>query len=400
MIKAIDEKERNEIVILLRDFRNIINIIIDKLVKDIQNDYENEVSITYKNSIKNNIEERVENYLSKIRINSDELIKEIKQNIDYINLYLKYSNSIDTIDYIHNKTVYEFDFDFYNNCLKNMINIIPEFYKDNHSEIIEKRDKLFDISIEIKNKINEEIIEINEYIKDYSYNFFKKNLFNIFKNIYYFRKSFLNNEMMNLVNEYEILIKYIIETIFKNNMKYNYDLMNQYLQEELSLLRHYKHKWHYYSTTGFDKRAKAFLQVFENYFSLTQSAEFISLIEKYFYKIKNEILKYINEQLKSVNKYYFDNEIYKQNFFYLEQINEEIQKIADNINNYYNNLKIDGEIKVNALTLSNEKLYDYNEKIIDKFTDLYTNIKSRGTGSPKNRDEDIEYWVWKYLFGG
>ena len=397
--KSIDEKERNEIIILLRDFRNIINIIIEKLVKDIYDDYENEISDSFNNSIKNNIEKKVENYLSIINSNSEELINEIKQKIEFFNLYMKFSNVIDMIDKIHNKTIYEFNFD-YNTCLKNMINIMPDFYKINNSEIIVQKDRLFDISLEIKEKINEEIIEIDEYIENYSNNFFKTNLYDMQKSIYYFKKLFENNEMISLVNEYEKLINYIIETIFKNNMKYNYDLMNQYLQEELSLLIYYRSKWHYYSTTGFDKRAKKFLKVFEDYFALTQSEEFMSLIEKYFYKIKNEILNYINEQLNSIDEYYFNDEIYKKKFFYIEQINEEILKISNNINNYYNNIKLNTELKVNAITLSQEKLYDYNEEIIDKFTDLYTDIKSRGAGAPRNIDPDFEYWTWKYLLGG
>ena len=84
---SLDEKTRSEAVDLLKDFRYIINIIVDLLINDIHNDYKAEISIDNKNSIKNKTNEKVEQYISIIRNTSKDLINEIKKNINFINQY-------------------------------------------------------------------------------------------------------------------------------------------------------------------------------------------------------------------------------------------------------------------------------------------------------------------------
>ena len=219
-------------------------------------------------------------------------------------------------------------------------------------------------------------------------------------NIYYFRKSFFDNEIVKLLNEFEKLVNYTITVLFKNNMKYNYDLGMQYLNEELSFLRSKSHKWHHYTTTGFMGRVNRFFSTFENYLTLTQSEEFLSLIEKYFYKIRDDILGYIDQQIKSINKYYFDTDLYKDNFYYIQQNSDEIYKISNNIKNFFNSLEIDAKIKINAIQLSTSTLVDYNNGLTQSFSNLYSNVMGRGSGSPRGRNEDFEYWYWRFLFRG
>ena len=229
LIKEIEEKDRNKIQILLKGFRIFINEIIEYLINNIQKDYEYEISETNENSIKSKNVILVNNLLYKIIQNSTNLIDEIKTNIKFINLYELYQNNIDIIDKINNKTISEFNSEFYEGCLKQMINIKPDFY-ENNTEIINYKNKLFNLSVELKNEENKEISEINNYIIDFSKNYFKDNLYKIYNNLYNIRKLFMDNEMNNLLNKFEKKIKYIINEKLKGNIYYNYYFGMNYLK--------------------------------------------------------------------------------------------------------------------------------------------------------------------------
>ena len=397
---SLGEEERNEATNLLKDFRYIINIIVELLINDIHNDYKSEISISNKNSIKRKTKEKIEQYISAIKNKSEDLINEIKKNINFINQYELYSNNLDTIESINNKTLSEFNFDIYHHCIKNIINIKPEFYQNENADILQNKKRLFNLANDLKDEINNEISDINKYIYNFSKDYFSENLFKMHTDIYYFRKNFFDNEIKNLLNEFEKIVNYTITVLFKNNIKYNFNLGTIYLNEELSYLKSKKGYWHYYSTTGFMGRVNKFFKVFENYITLTQSEEFLSIIEKYFYKIKDDILGYIDEQIKSINKYYFDIDLYKDNFYYIKQNSDEIYKISNNINNFFNSIELDAKIKINAIQLSTNTLVDYNNDLTKSFSNLYSNVMSRGSGSPRNRNEDFEYWRWRYLFFG
>ena len=308
---------------------------------------------------------------------------------------------IDIIDSINNKTLSEFNSNFYK-CLKNIIDIKPEFYNKENSEILVNKKKLLDTANDIQKTLNKEIIELNDYIKKYSENYFKKNLFKMHTNIYYFRKSFFNNEMAYLLNEFEKLVNYSITVKFKENIKYNFDLGFQYLNEELALMKFNegRDKWHFFSTTGFQGRINRFYETFEDYLALTESEEYLLLLEKYFYKIRNDILEYIDKQIKSINEYYFNTDLYNNYFYYIKQCSDEIYKISDNINKYFNSLNLDVRIKLNAIELSTNTLVEFNNNLTDIFSNIYTDIMSRGTGSPRSRNEDFEWWNWIFPFFG
>ena len=401
IVKSLDEHTRNESILLLKDFRNIINIIVDLLINNIQKDYESEVSLDNDYSIKFKSIEKVEQYISEIKSTSSDLILEIKKNINFIEKYEIYSNNIDIIDTINNKTLSEFSSNFYK-CLKNIIDIKPEFYNNENSEILLNKKKSFDVVNDIQKTLNKEIMELNEYIKKYSENYFKKNLFNMHTNIHYFRKSFFNNEMSFLLNEFEKLVNYSIIVLFKENIKHNFDLGIQYLNDELGLMKFNagRDKWHYFATTGFIGRVNKFYEIFEDYLALTESEEYLLLLEKYFYKIRNDILGFIDKKIKSINEYYFNTDLYNNNFYYIKQCSDEIYKISDNINNYFNSLNLDARIKLNALELSANTLVEYNNNLTDIFTNIYSDVMSRGTGSPRSRNEDFEWWNWIYPFFG
>ena len=326
------------------------------MLNNINSDYEFEFSENKKESIKSINIKRINDYLFKLDSNSSELINDIKSKINFINKYELYASNIDEIERINNKTITEFCDDFYNGCMKNLLDIKPDFYDKNNKEIIKYKEQLTNISNEIKDEINNEILEINNYIVTYTKNYYNENLFKIYQNLYNFRELFLEKEMSNLVNEFEFSIIDTINNNLKRNIKFNFDLANYYLKDVERMLYKKIFKLHYYLTTGFQNQFEHFKNSFKIYLSNIQT--FYNLLDKHFYKIRDDILEYINNKLNSLNKYYFDSELYKDNFYYIDQANKEISKLSNNINNYYNNLKLEGEIKIKAIKLTNT-LNDY-----------------------------------------
>ena len=395
--KSIEEQKRNEVQILLKDFRYIINQIIDLLLDNINADYELEFSENKENSIKYQNIQRINDYLFNIDKDSSQLINDIKGKINFINKYELYVSNINEIDRINNKTITEFNKDFYNGCIKNLSDIIPDFYDKNNNEIIKFKEQLINISDEIKDEINNEIFEINNYVVTYTKNYFNENLFKIYHNLYNFRELFLEKEMINLVNEFELSIIDTIENNIKSNINFNFYLANTYLMDVKRMLNKKRFKIHFYLTTGFQNYFEHFQNSFKIYLSNIQA--FYNLLDKHFYKIRDDILEYINNKLNSLNKYYFDSELYKDNFYYIEQANKEIYKLSNNINNYYNKLKLESEIKIKTIKLINT-LNDYYNNLLNQFINLYSDMLSISKKGIKSRDEDFEYWNWRWPFFG
>ena len=400
LIKAIEEEKRKEIQLLLKDFRGTINQIIDLLMDNIQSDYINEFSETKEDSLKFKNIKIVKDFLSNVTDNSKELIEEIKGVIDFMNYYELYSNNLDIIDKINNKTLTEFNNDFYNGCLQNLTDIKPDFYENNNSEIIQYKEKLFNISDEIKNKINSDITEINNYIISFSDNYLQNNFFKMYNNLYNFKKVFTEKEMNNLLNQFLDIIKHIYKNIFTNNIKNNFDLAREYVDEENALQDLKEDKWHRYATTDFRDRIKEFLSNSKNYLSQINQ-NFQLSYDKYFYKIRDNILNNIDKQMKSFKKYYFDSELYKDNFYFIEQMNNEIYTISNNIKNFFNEINLKNRIRIKSMEWNND-LDIYYYSIYPEFYNYFDKVLYRGTfWIIKKRDgDDLEYWDWKWLFGG
>ena len=79
LIRAIEENTRLVISIKLKDFRNIVLIIMDLLVKNINEDYEKEMNIDYSKSIKFISNEKAVKFLSNIEKKSENVINKIKK---------------------------------------------------------------------------------------------------------------------------------------------------------------------------------------------------------------------------------------------------------------------------------------------------------------------------------
>ena len=134
---------------------------------------------------------------------------------------------------------------------------------------------------------------------------------------------------------------------------------------------------------------------------MTYSEDFLNLLEKYFFKLRDDILHHVKNKIFSINVYYFNHEYYNKTFYFNEQSNNEILKIIDNINNFYNELNIDANIKIKAVNLAQEILQPYHNKKIKELDKFYDRLYDRTTDwHIKSDEKDFCYSYWRYLFFG
>ena len=400
LIRAIEENTRLVISIKLKDFRNIVLIIMDLLVKNINEDYEKEMNIDYSKSIKFISNEKAVKFLSNIEKKSENVINKIKKRINNINIYGAYSKNNDIINDINIKTFIEYINDIYSNIIYKSLNITPE-YLDENSDININKKILFDISKNITNTINEEIKEINDYIFSYSNQYIEQNIYKIHYNLNYFKKYFLDEEMSKLLNEFYLLLNRTIKVHLIQMIDYNFDLANQVFKEENDYFTIYRSKSRRFLTSAFIERYYKYQTKFEQYLYLTYSEDFLNLLEKYYYKIRDDILNHVKNKIFSINVYYFNHEYYNKTFYFNEQVNNEILKIINNINNFYTELNMEVDIKIKAINLTREILKLYHDKKMKELDSFYDYLYSRTTDYHiKNAGGDFCYSYWKYLFFG
>jgi len=411
LMNAIDEKRRNNLIIKLKDFRKIINIIINSIIEDISNDYFYEMLYSNPKSAKSLTESKSLQLLTNIQNNSYQLISSIKLKILFIEKYELYSFNIDQINNINYNIQNNFYKNTYEKIIKEFIYIKPQFL-DESSKIIENKNKLFNLSAKIKNVINNEINEINNYIDIYSNKYKDENIYNLSINLYYFSKSFLEKSMKELLNDFVCLINDTISINLKSIIKYNYDLGFQYLNEEKGLFETYKNELNLWDkamnsilsgklklaiTNKFISKSTKYLEYTKNFISLVQSEELLNIFEKYFYYLKDEILNYVKNKLLLINKYYFESEQYSNNFHFISQVLNEILRQIDNINKYYNDETFDGKLKFLIITLIQNILIDYDAKLQESFDTSFQSLIDR-TDSIKDKDFDFCKIKRRFIF--
>ena len=400
LIKAIDISNRTDTTIKLKDFRNIILTIIDIIMLNINNDYENEMNLSNSESIKYYSFQKAEEFLNNTQEKSDKVIKDIKSRINDTETYELYSKNLDIIDNIHNKTILEYMDEIYKNIIYKSMNLKPEYINE-ESSISKNKKKLFDLSKNIVNEINKEINEINGFIFNYTRQYIEENIYNIYYNMHYFRKFFLDKQMKELLNEFYLLVNRTIKQHFKEMIDYNFNLLYQVFDEENDYFNKYRSEDRRFLCSGFISRFYEYESKFEQYLGLTYSEDFLNLLEKYFYKLKDDILVYVKKKIFSIKKYYFDIDLYKSEFYFHEQSDNEILKIIDNINNYYNEINLDGDIKLKAFSLSQEILTAYHKKKTKDIEKYYDYLYSRTTNyHVKDCKKDFVYSYWRLLLKG
>ena len=371
LVQGIIEGERKKVTIKLKNFRNIVNEIMELLMININKNYEDKMNIDNGNSAKNYSYEKVKKFVGNLETESDITIKNVKKKIKNIELYELYGNNIDIINDINNKTIFE-NINNVHNIINSSINTKQE-YTNNENEIVKNMRSLFNVSNKIINEVNQEINEINNYISNYTKNYIDENIYRIYYNLYYLKKNFENDEMNKLLNEFYLLINKTITSHLSYLMLKNFDLCFTYLNEAIQL-NHKTYRSSTYICSGLMKKKETFKIKYDQFFTLISSDKFLNIIEKYFYELKNDILNYAQEKL-SINKYYFNNQLYDKIFYLIEQSNKEALNLIDNINNYFNEINLNKELKINALNIINDILGPINEKNIDKIDQLYHNLE-------------------------
>ena len=367
---AIDLEKRQNITVKLKDFRNIILRIEQILNDNIINDYEEEMSIDNKDSVKFNKEFIILNSIEEIDNKTIILIEKIKIKIQYMNYYENYANNIQIINEIINKSLIEFNNDIYNQVLNRINDISPE-YINKSSDLINKKNYLFSLSNDIVNNINQEIIETNNYIGNYSKDYIDKNNYELASNLHNYKKFFSNEYLSSRIDEFRSIVKEALQVQFIKLTDENYDLSFQYMEEVLNKFK---------GASSYKLLGNIFIDIYTKYKAefteisyLTSTDEFLNFIEEKFYNVSNYILNYINEKINSINKYYF-HEKNKDNFYKLELIQEEIFRISDNLNNYFNEMTLETDIKMIILNISLNEIQNHNTEKEKKLDNYYNTI--------------------------
>ena len=373
--KAIEYNTRMEASSNLKKMKDIINTILEMIIININNDYELQMNIDNKNGIKNYSLQKQNEFVANTEEVSNKLIGKIKSKINNIELYELYSENIDNINDIMNKTISEYINDIYNNIISNSLNIKQE-YLDEESNIIKNRKILFEISDEIVKQINLEINEINNYIYNFTNDFLDENLYKINLNIYHFKSFFDNKEIKNLFDKfillfYKLINKKIIEIkgIIDYNFNLAFDVLSTLFPINIPVYIYYdlEEIKGLYFCSGFIKRYNEYKVKINELLSLIYKDDFSDLFKKYFFKLKNDIINYVKNKSSSLNKFYFDTNLYKQNFYFVETIRNEILQIIQNINYNYRFHNLIKKIFKKFF----DKKKDYYKEKINEYSNIY-----------------------------
>ena len=367
---AINENKRKDATEKLKNFRNIILRIVEILETNIFEEYKKEISSNNENSIKKEKESLIQNCVQEINNKSDYVIDYIKGKILYMELYEKYANNIEIINGINNKSFIEFNNDMYYNILKDINKISPEYLNKN-SNLIKDKNYLFSLSNDIITIINSEINEINQNIISYSEKYINDNHYFLDSNLYNFRKYFSNEFLNSLFNNYTSILEETLKTHYTGLINKNYELAFQYMNQVKSAMN-YAPSYRLVGTVFINYYSK-YKSYFQEFAYLPSSDDFINFVQNNFYNVTNYVLNYIKENIESINEYYF-NETQKDTFYKLDIISQEIYRLSDNINNYFNEINFEKNIQTLILKIGLNDIPNLNNELNKQLDDLYNNI--------------------------
>ena len=175
--------------------------------------------------------------------------------------------------------------------------------------------------------------------------------------------------MDNLRKKFEKIITDTIMNSVQSVMTYNYDLGIVYLQETQDDLIHL-HKRDEYLQSDFYKKYGKFVEAFKSFLPKAYSEESIEIYRKYYREIRNQILSTVRNKIKEINYYYFNCSFYQNNFYFIFQINEEIEFLISNLENYYSEDYFDMKLATFIYKSTNEELNPINDKLFKQFEKL------------------------------
>ena len=232
--KVFDYETRNNTSKKLQSIKDVITSVIEKIINNISKDYEFQMRLDNKNGIKNYSLLKEKEIVFNTEEKSNQVTKDIKSKIKNIELYELYSENLNEINNIINKTITEYIHNIHNNILFESIKLNPQYF-DEESILMKNRQILFILTKNITKQANLEINDIYQFIYNNTKKFKDENIYNIYYNLYQLKKIFSNEQMSNLLNEFIELIK-----IFTNKKKYeieeiidyNYNLINEVLEKQ------------------------------------------------------------------------------------------------------------------------------------------------------------------------
>ena len=117
-----------------------------------------------------------------------------------------------------------------------------------------------------------------------------------------------------------------------------------------------------------------FVEEFKKFLALTYSSDLIEIFETNFYKKKKKIIDYVKNKLSLINQYYFNNEKFSNDFYFISQMIIEITEKINIIHNYFNENIFDGQIQLLILNLIQGEISNFDEKLSLKFEKRYNEI--------------------------
>ena len=402
ILKSIlDEETKNRAIYKLKDFKNIIYIITDILTKQIINDYDKELINKELQNIRFTAETKKKDLLTKIENYSNILIKNIKNKIELLEIYELYSSNINKINEINDQVENIFSENLANIIIKNISNIKNDIL-DESSEIIKNKKSLFNISKKIKNEINNEINEMNKFVINYINQYKEENIYNLNLNLYYISKSFSNESMNNLIQNYLYLVRDTIDINLVNIINYNYNLAKTYFIEVIDEVEILRLLLFFFITKrisisqGVLEKVEKFISNNINIMSLILGDDLREIFINNFNILKEEILSFVNKKLISIKKYFLDEGNYSYYFNFISKGINEIKSKIDNINNFFND---------EVFEMNIEKYYLQKLSILSKYesylesslSNIILDVKTVALGISENEYSD-DYCIQQFFF--
>ena len=267
---------------------------------------------------------------------------------------------------------------------------------------MENKNKLFNILNLIDNNINTEVNEVNEYINTYTKNFRKRRQYNIYYNLLGLNKNFIDSSMEKLRQKFEKIINDTILITVKDIITNNYDLAFVWLQEIIDKFISLHKRDEMLQSAFYTKYAK-FVEAFKTFLPKTYSEESIKIYKKYFEKIRNEITETVRNKIKNLNYYYFNISLYENDFYFIWQINDEIEYLVSNLEKYYSEDYFEFKLSTDIYQFTYYSLNPINDKLYKKFENLkkkcerYSEGVRRGFGGDYCWNNKRVFRKWHYL---
>ena len=155
---------------------------------------------------------------------------------------------------------------------------------------------------------------------------------------------------------------------------------------------------------AFLNRYNIYKQKFNELLGEVYKDDFANLFEKYFFKLKNDIIKFVENKIYSLNEFYFNIDLFNNNFKFIEDLKKEYLKIINNIENYFNEINFINKIKLELFNLYEKIITPYHNTKINELDSSFNYLKKQTTSGIMECSEDIAmsnkictFWLFKCL---